>query len=174
MSVIGVGKVGPIEAWVPIVLFAVAFGLAMDYEVFLVSRIRERFLATGDATGSVTEGLAATARVITAAAAIMVCVFASFIFFDERGLKAMGLGLATAVLIDATVVRMLLVPATMEILGRRNWYWPSWLRWVPSLDGAHPSEVPALRGTGGGAAAAGGVVAVAADPHGATQVGPNT
>ena len=151
MELIGVGKVGPTEAWVPIVLFAVAFGLAMDYEVFLVSRIRERYLATGDATGSVTEGLAKTARVITAAAAIMVCVFASFVFFDDRGLKAMGLGLATAVFIDATVVRMLLVPATMEILGRYNWYWPSWLARVPSLDGVHrtthepdvPSAVPA-------------------------------
>ncbi len=140
MELIGVGKVGPTEAWVPIVLFAVAFGLAMDYEVFLVSRIRERYLASGDATTSVTEGLASTARVITAAAAIMVCVFASFVFFDDRGLKAMGLGLATAVFIDATVVRMLLVPATMEILGRNNWYWPSWLRWVPSLDGVHGTE----------------------------------
>ncbi|MDL9936035.1 MMPL family transporter [Gordonia sp. ABSL1-1] len=137
MELIGVGKVGPTEAWVPIVLFAVAFGLAMDYEVFLVSRIRERYLASGDATTSVTEGLAATARVITAAAAIMVCVFASFVFFDDRGLKAMGLGLAAAVFIDATVVRMLLVPATMEILGRYNWYWPSWLRRVPTLDAVH-------------------------------------
>ncbi|GAB90759.1 MMPL family transporter [Gordonia rhizosphera] len=137
MELIGVGKVGPTEAWVPIVLFAVAFGLAMDYEVFLVSRIRERYLATGDPTTSVTEGLAATARVITAAAAIMVCVFASFVFFDDRGLKAMGLGLATAVFIDATIVRMLLVPATMEILGRFNWYWPKWLGKVPSLDSAH-------------------------------------
>ncbi|MEE3850185.1 MMPL family transporter [Gordonia sp. LSe1-13] len=140
MELVGVGKVGPTEAWVPIVLFAVAFGLAMDYEVFLVSRIRERFLATGDPTTSVTEGLAKTARVITAAAAIMVCVFASFIFFDDRGLKAMGLGLATAVFIDATIVRMLLVPATMEILGRYNWYWPRWLDRVPSLDSAHRSE----------------------------------
>ncbi len=140
MSLIGVGKVGPTEAWVPVVLFAVAFGLSMDYEIFLVSRIRERFLASGDATTSVTEGLAATARVITAAAAIMVCVFASFVFFDERGLKAMGLGLATAVLVDATIVRMLLVPATMEILGRANWYWPSWLRRLPSLDGVHRDE----------------------------------
>ena len=141
MELIGIGKIGPTEAWVPIVLFAVAFGLAMDYEVFLVSRIRERYLATGDPTTSVTEGLAKTARVITAAAAIMVCVFASFVFFDDRGLKAMGLGLATAVFIDATVVRMLLVPATMEILGRYNWYWPSWLSHVPSLDGVHRSAV---------------------------------
>ncbi|MEE4025275.1 MMPL family transporter [Gordonia sp. PKS22-38] len=140
MEFVGVGKVGPTEAWVPIVLFAVAFGLAMDYEVFLVSRIRERFLATGDPTTSVTEGLAKTARVITAAAAIMVCVFASFVFFDDRGLKAMGLGLATAVFIDATIVRMLLVPATMEILGRYNWYWPKWLEWVPSLDSTHRSD----------------------------------
>ncbi|MBD0024403.1 MMPL family transporter [Gordonia pseudamarae] len=139
MELIGVGKVGPTEAWVPIVLFAVAFGLAMDYEVFLVSRIRERFLTTGNPTTSVTEGLAATARVITAAAAIMVCVFASFIFFDDRGLKAMGLGLAVAVFVDATVVRMLLVPSTMEILGRHNWYWPSWLNWVPRVDGMHGS-----------------------------------
>ncbi|CAM2912356.1 MMPL family transporter [Skermania piniformis] len=141
MSLIGVGKVGPTEAWVPVVLFAVAFGLSMDYEIFLVSRIRERFLTTGDATGSVTEGLAATARVITAAAAIMVCVFASFVFFDDRGLKAMGLGLATAVFVDATVVRMLLVPATMEILGRANWYWPSWLRRLPSLDAVHRDSI---------------------------------
>jgi putative drug exporter of the RND superfamily len=142
-SLLGVGKTGPVEAWVPMMLFAIAYGLSMDYEVFLLSRVREEYLRSGDAGGAVADGLARTARVITAAAAIMVCVFASFVLMDDRGLKTMGLGLAAAVLIDATVVRMVLVPAVMQLLGRANWFWPTALRRVPRFD-VDPAE-PARR-----------------------------
>ena len=123
----GVDKPGPIEAWAPMFLFAVVFGLSMDYEVFLLSRIREEYDRTGDNATAVADGVALTARVITAAAAIMVCVFGSFVFGPERSLQLFGLGLAVAVLVDATVVRLLLVPATMELLGDRNWWLPRWL-----------------------------------------------
>ena len=106
----------------------------MDYEVFLLSKIKEEYDETGDNASAVTHGLAATARVITAAALIMVCVFGSFIIADDRALKLMGLGLAIAVLLDATIVRMLLVPATMELLGDKNWWFPKWLdRIVPQI-----------------------------------------
>jgi RND superfamily putative drug exporter len=126
---------GPIETWVPMMLFAVVFGLSMDYEVFLLSRVREEWRRTGDSRTSVADGLAATAKVITAAAAIMVVVFGSFMLENERTMKMMGIGLATAILLDATIVRMLLVPATMELLGDRNWWLPRWLdRVLPDLD----------------------------------------
>jgi putative drug exporter of the RND superfamily len=126
---------GPINPYVPMMLFAVVFGLSMDYEVFLLSRVREEYGRTGDASTSVADGLAATARVITAAAAIMVVVFASFMLEDVRDIKVFGLGLAVAVLLDATLVRMALVPATMELLGDRNWWLPRWLdRLLPRLD----------------------------------------
>jgi RND superfamily putative drug exporter len=105
----------------------VIFGLSMDYEVFLLSRIREDYDRTGDNATAVANGLASTARVITAAAAIMFCVFAAFVLGSDRSLKLFGLGLATAVLLDATVVRLILVPATMELLGDRNWWLPRWL-----------------------------------------------
>ena len=108
-------------------LFAIVFGLSMDYEVFLLSRIREEWQRTGDSRTSVADGLAATAKVITAAAAIMVVVFGSFLLEDNRPVKLMGVGLATAILLDATIVRMLLVPSTMELLGDRNWWLPRWL-----------------------------------------------
>ena len=117
----------PIEPFVPMMLFAIVFGLSMDYEVFLLSRIREEFDRTGDSRTSVADGLASTARVITAAAAIMVVVFGSFIGESDRVVKLFGLGLSVAVLIDATIVRLLLVPATMELLGDRNWWLPRWL-----------------------------------------------
>ncbi len=123
----GVAKTGPIEAWAPVFLFAVVFGLSMDYEVFLLSRIKEEYDRTHDNATAVADGLAVTARVITAAAAIMVCVFASFVFGPDRALQLFGLGLAVAVLVDATIVRLLLVPATMELLGDRNWWLPRWL-----------------------------------------------
>jgi len=126
-ELLGVGKPGPVEAWAPMFLFAVVFGLSMDYEVFLLSRIREEYDRTGDNATAVADGLAVTARVITAAAAIMVCVFGAFVFGDERGLRLFGLGLAVAVLVDATIVRLVLVPATMELLGDRNWWLPRWL-----------------------------------------------
>jgi RND superfamily putative drug exporter len=144
-SLIGVGKNGPIEAWVPMMLFAVVFGLSMDYEVFLLSRIREEYDRTHDNGLAVADGLASTARVITAAAAIMVLVFMSFVIGDNRALKLLGLGLAVAVFIDATIVRMVLVPATMELLGDRNWWMPSWLsRALPVIHvEAVPEEGPA-------------------------------
>jgi putative drug exporter of the RND superfamily len=126
---------GPIESWVPMMLFAVVFGLSMDYEVFLLSRVREEWHRSGDSRTSVADGLAATAKVITAAAAIMVVVFGSFMLEFERTMKMMGTGLATAILFDASIVRMLLVPATMELLGDRNWWLPRWLdRLLPNLD----------------------------------------
>jgi RND superfamily putative drug exporter len=134
-SLIGVGKGGPIDAWAPMMLFAIVFGLSMDYEVFLLSRIREEYDRTGDNATAVADGLAATARVITAAAAIMVFVFGSFLLEVERPIKLFGLGLAVAVLLDATVVRMVLVPATMELLGDRNWWFPRWLdKILPKLN----------------------------------------
>ena len=125
---------GPIEAWVPMMLFAVVFGLSMDYEVFLLSRIREEWVRTGDSRTSVADGLAATAKVITAAAAIMVVVFGSFMLEFERTMKMMGTGLSVAILFDATIVRLLLVPATMELLGDKNWWLPRWLdRLLPNV-----------------------------------------
>ena len=125
----------PIEAWVPMLLFAIVFGLSMDYEVFLLSAVREHYDRTGDNRTAVSSGLAATARVITAAALIMVFVFGSFVLSDIRGLKLVGLGLAVAVAVDATIVRIVLVPATMELLGRANWWLPSWLdRILPKVD----------------------------------------
>jgi len=116
-------------------MFAILFGLSMDYEVFLLSRIKEEFDITGDPVESVADGLAATARVISAAAAIMVVVFGSFLLEENRIIKMFGTGLATAVLLDATLVRMLLVPATMELLGARNWWIPKWLdRILPNIN----------------------------------------
>jgi RND superfamily putative drug exporter len=117
----------PIEPFVPMMMFAIVFGLSMDYEVFLLSRIREEYQKSGDPSGSVADGLAATARVITAAAAIMVVVFGAFLFEDARVIKLFGVGLGVAVFIDATIVRMMLVPATMELLGSKNWWVPKWL-----------------------------------------------
>ena len=125
----------PVEPFLPMVLFAIVFGLSMDYEVFLLSRIHEEWVRTGDAVESVADGLAATAKVITAAAAIMVFVFGSFMLEPDRPVKLMGFGLAVAVFLDATIVRMLLVPATMELLGERNWWLPRWLdRIIPHVN----------------------------------------
>ena len=132
-NVVGIGKEGPIEAWVPMMLFAIVFGLSMDYEVFLLSRIKEEYDSHGDNSQAVAHGLAKTARLITAAAAIMICVFGSFVLSDLRVLKLIGFGLAFAVFIDATLVRLVLVPATMELLGDRNWWFPKWLEWLPRV-----------------------------------------
>ena len=127
-------KGGPIEAFIPVMLFAIVFGLSMDYEVFLVSRIHEEWGRRKDASYAVNRGLASTGRVITAAAAIMICVFASFALGDERVLKLFGLSLATAVFLDAFVVRSLLLPSVLELLGRRTWVFPAWLeRRLPKL-----------------------------------------
>jgi RND superfamily putative drug exporter len=133
-SVIGVEKTGPIAPFVPMMMFAILFGLSMDYEVFLLSRIREEYDGSHDNALAVADGLASTARVITAAALIMVTVFGSFVLGDLTTIKLFGVGLATAILVDATVVRMVLVPATMELLGDRNWWFPHWLdRLIPRL-----------------------------------------
>jgi putative drug exporter of the RND superfamily len=132
----------PIEPWAPMMLFAIVFGLSMDYEVFLLSRIREEWRRSGDSRASVADGLAATAKVITAAAAIMVFVFGAFILEADRVVKLMGTGLATAILLDATIVRLLLVPATMELLGDWNWWLPRRLdRLLPELDVEGPTGV---------------------------------
>jgi putative drug exporter of the RND superfamily len=139
-GLIGLGKEPPIDAWVPMMLYTVTFGLSMDYEVFLLSRIREDYDRSHDNASAVANGLAATARVITAAAAIMFCVFAAFVLGEDRSLKMFGLGLATAVLLDATVVRLVLVPATMELLGDRNWWLPHWLARILPMVHVEPSE----------------------------------
>jgi RND superfamily putative drug exporter len=131
---IGIKQAVPVPGFIPMMMFAILFGLSMDYEVFLLSRVREEYVRTGDNATAVAEGLAQTARVITAAAAIMVCVFSAFILGDQVFVKMVGLGLATAIFVDATVVRMVLVPATMELLGDRNWWFPaSFERWVPRI-----------------------------------------
>ncbi|MGA8723680.1 MAG: MMPL family transporter [Acidimicrobiales bacterium] len=142
-SVFAIGTTSPIDPWIPLMMFTILFGLSMDYEVFLLSRIREEWRRTGDASTSVADGLAKTARVITAAAAIMICVFGSFVIGDQlHVLKVFGLGLAASILIDATLVRLVLVPSVMELLGRANWWMPSWLdRAVPHL-GAEVSVDP--------------------------------
>jgi RND superfamily putative drug exporter len=143
-SLIGVETDTPIPPFIPVMMFAILFGLSMDYEVFLLSRIREEYLRTGDTSTAVADGLAKTARVITAAAAIMVVVFLAFVFSTEVFLKLMGLGMATAILVDATIVRMVLVPAVMQLLGRANWWIPGWLdRALPRLDGDVVTAPPA-------------------------------
>ncbi len=143
-SIIGSNGTGPIAPFIPMMLFAIVFGLSMDYEVFLLSRIREEYDRTGDNALAVADGLAATARVITAAALIMITVFASFILGDDQIVKLFGLGLSFAIFIDASVVRMVLVPATMELLGAANWWFPKWLdRIVPRLHVEAASDVDA-------------------------------
>jgi uncharacterized membrane protein YdfJ with MMPL/SSD domain len=137
----------PVTTWVPVFLFVILFGLSMDYEVFLLSRIRESYLASGDNSRAVAAGLGSTARVISAAAAIMVVVFLSFVLTPDVGVKQIGLGLAVAVAIDATVVRLVLVPAVMEMLGRANWWAPSWLAKVIMVPrrGGGPATEPLLK-----------------------------
>jgi putative drug exporter of the RND superfamily len=134
-SLIGIDHDVPIAPFMPVMMFAILFGLSMDYEVFLISRIREEYLKDGDTRRAVADGLAKTARVITAAAAIMVVVFLAFVTAPDVFLKLFGIGLASAIFLDATVVRMVLVPAVMQLLGARNWWIPSWLeRRLPQLD----------------------------------------
>ncbi|MFM8016143.1 MAG: MMPL family transporter, partial [Actinomycetota bacterium] len=141
-SLIGLGGSAPIDPWLPVMMFAIVFGLSMDYEVFLLSRVKEEYDRTGDNELAVADGLAKTARVITAAAAIMVFVFGSFVLDADRSIKMFGFGLAVAVFLDATVVRLLLVPATMELLGDRNWWLPRWLdRLLPKIDVEGSSSV---------------------------------
>jgi RND superfamily putative drug exporter len=137
----------PVTTWVPVFLFVILFGLSMDYEVFLLSKIREEYDRTGDNSLAVGRGLAATARVISAAAAIMVVVFLSFDLTPDVSVKQIGLGLAAAVLVDATVVRLALVPAVMELLGKANWWLPGWLdRLLPArrAEALSANEPPAV------------------------------
>ena len=151
-ELIGIDHEVPIAPFMPVMMFAILFGLSMDYEVFLISRIREEYLKDGDTRRAVADGLAKTARVITAAAAIMVVVFLAFLAAPDVFLKLFGIGLASAIFLDATVVRMVLVPAVMQLLGDRNWWIPDWLeRILPRLDvervGAGNGGRPSL-GTG--------------------------
>jgi RND superfamily putative drug exporter len=134
-ELIGIDHEVPIAPFMPVMMFAILFGLSMDYEVFLISRIREEYLKDGDTRRAVADGLAKTARVITAAAAIMVVVFLAFLAAPDVFLKLFGIGLASAIFLDATIVRMVLVPAVMQLLGDRNWWIPNWLeRRLPRLD----------------------------------------
>jgi RND superfamily putative drug exporter len=151
-SLLGFQTVDKIEAWLPLFLFTVLFGLSMDYHVFLLSRIRERFDETHDNTGAVAYGLRSTANIITGAAAIMVAVFGGFALGDLTMFQQMGTGLAAAVFLDATVVRTILVPSAMQLLGDRNWYMPSWLTWLPDLrvEGSAPAPAASSAAGGGG------------------------
>jgi RND superfamily putative drug exporter len=130
----GFPQVESIEAWLPLFLFSVLFGLSMDYHVFLLSRIRERYTQTGDSSEAVAFGVRTTARLITGAALIIIVVFAGFATGELVMFQQMGFGIAVALLIDATLVRSVLVPAAMELLGDRNWWLPSWLGWLPHLE----------------------------------------
>ena len=137
----------PITSIIVVIMFPILFGLSMDYEVFLLSRIREEYDRTGDNAESVARGLAGTGRVVTSAALIMVVVFLSFVASPVPSLKMLGLGLAVAILIDATVVRMVLVPATMALLGNANWWLPAWLdRVLPHLTVERPSPAEVAGG----------------------------
>jgi putative drug exporter of the RND superfamily len=148
-AVFGVTRTGPIDPWIPMMMFTIVFGLSMDYEVFLLSRMREQWLVHGDSSRAVADGLASTARVITAAAAIMVCVFGSFVINDPLHiLDVFGLGLAAAILVDATLVRMVLVPSVMQLLGNANWWLPGWLRRILPAHRADPPKVRAASPVG--------------------------
>jgi len=139
---LGVDTDTPVPPFIPVMMFAILFGLSMDYEVFILSRVREEYRRHGDTARAVADGLAKTARVITAAGAIMVVVFLAFLLSTEVFLKLLGVGMATAIFLDATVVRMLLVPSVMQLLGRANWWLPRWLdRVLPRLD-LEPRDVP--------------------------------
>lgn len=133
-NIFGFTQVDRIDNWIPLFLFAVLFGLSMDYHIFLLSRIKERFDETGDNATAVADGLRSTGGIITGAALIMVGVFGGFALGDLTSFQQMGFGLAAAVVIDATIVRSVLVPSTMALLGNRNWYFPNWLEWLPKLN----------------------------------------
>jgi putative drug exporter of the RND superfamily len=157
-GLIGVHTTSPIPAYVPMMVFAIVFGLSMDYEVFLLSRVHEAWVSTGDAHRSVAIGIGSTAQVITTAAAIMVVVFASFVINDQIAVKMLAIGMAVAVLIDASIVRMILVPAIMSVLGAHAWWMPRWLEPVlPQLHlegSAAPAAAPEPSGRGGGSSLA--------------------
>jgi len=143
-GIIGLEATVPIVSFLPMFMFAVLFGLSMDYEVFLLSRVREEYLLTGDNDSSVIRGIASTARVITSAALIMISVFLGFVLGDDPVIKMMGVGLATAIFVDATIVRMVLVPATMKLMGDANWWIPGWLdRLLPTIHIEGEAGLPA-------------------------------
>ena len=140
-GVVGGNKAGPIESFLPVMLFAIVFGLSMDYQVFLVTRIHEEWLKSGDAKVAVRNGLAATGKTITAAAFIMMLVFGSFMLSGQRVIKEFGLGLAGGVLIDALVIRMAIVPAVMILAGKANWWFPRWLDTIlPTIGLEQPED----------------------------------
>ena len=149
-GLLGFSQVDAIEAWVPLFLFSVLFGLSMDYHVFIVSRIREAHLETGSTETAVAHGVASTARLITGAALIIIVVFVGFATGDLVMFQQMGFGVAVALAIDATLVRTVLLPAAMTLLGERNWWLPSWLRWLPELQVEGPRDTPAGRVTPSG------------------------
>ncbi len=145
-TLFGFQEIPVMETWIPLFLFAILFGLSMDYHVFLLSRIKERYDETGNNSESVVYGLHSTASIITGAALIMVAVFGGFALGPLSMFQQMGFGLAVAVILDATIIRMVLVPASMELLGDKNWYFPSWLEWLPhiSIEGkVTPEAAPA-------------------------------
>ncbi len=147
-KLIGIDHEVPIAPFMPVMMFAILFGLSMDYEVFLVSRIREEYLKDGNTSRAVADGLAKTARVITAAAAIMVVVFLAFVASPEVFLKLFGIGLAVAIFLDATLVRLVLVPAVMQLLGKWNWWIPNWLeRILPRIDVEAGAKEPLTEGS---------------------------
>ena len=142
-DLIGLESTVPIVSFIPMFMFAILFGLSMDYEVFLLSRVREEYLLTGDNDGSVIHGIATTAKVITSAALIMIAVFFGFVLGEDPTIKMFGLGLATAIFVDATIVRMILVPATMKLMGDANWWLPGWLdRLLPTIDIEGEASLP--------------------------------
>jgi RND superfamily putative drug exporter len=144
-ALLGLREAETIDAWVPLFLFAVLFGLSMDYQVFLLSRIRERYTQTGDTDAAISFGISSTARLITGAALVIIAVSRGFAMGDTIAFQQMGFGVAVALLIDATIVRSVLVPAAMKLLGERNWYLPSWLTWLPDVhvEGAQPRSAAA-------------------------------
>jgi RND superfamily putative drug exporter len=141
-SLLGFTSVHSVASWLPLFLFVVLFGLSMDYHVFILSRIRESYDRTGQTDQAVADGIKTTAGVVTAAAIVMVFVFLTFATLSMIQLKEMGVGLAVAVLLDATVVRALLLPAVMKLLGPRNWYLPRWLGWLPQPSPPVPPVPP--------------------------------
>jgi putative drug exporter of the RND superfamily len=151
-DLLGFQQAETISAWIPVFLFSILFGLSMDYHVFLLSRVREHYDATHNNDESVAVGLQSTAKIITGAAFIMVVVFGAFASGQLSEMQQMGFGLAVAVFLDATIVRSLLVPAGMKLLGDRNWYLPRWLGWLPDfrIEGAPVERTPAAVATASG------------------------
>ena len=171
-DLLGLQQIDQVEPWVPVFLFSVLFALSMDYHVFLLTRIRERYLASGDTLDAVRHGIGATGRIITGAALIIVVVFIGFATGDLVGFQQMGFGVGVALLLDATVIRTVLVPSSMAVLGKWNWYLPSWLEWLPELhveggpEGEAEHRVVELPGQPSAPAAETGVSATSGPRHG--------